>query len=238
MANSPLNGGSLLNGGQQGGTISIANGGTGATTAAGAVANLGLPPTVQDALPYVSGRFYMVGAPGSAVNATNVTPLASDTLYGVIGYVNNACIVNTMGFRTSSSNASVGASVKFGIYNISAALVPTTRLGLTTTGTTITDLATNASFTGTLDAAVSLSPGVYLFTVLLTAVTTGARTTLYSGNLWITSTGGTSMGNSFGSAPLGFTGTAVYATGMPSSFPAATPITSIANHPVIAIGIQ
>lgn len=110
---------------------------------------------------------------------------------------------------------------------------------MTTTGTTITDAATSVIFSGTLDTPLVLNPGIYAFCLLTTATTTAPRGTIYTTTLpWGGITGGTSPSNAIANTFLiGYTGSATYSTGFPSTFPTATAVTNNANMPIIAFTI-
>ena len=189
----------------------------------------GLPPFVTPASQYIVGRSYGSLVPGSSRTTTNTNVMTSDLMYGVIGFLNAPVNISAMGFRTSSSNASAGASVKFAIYNLDSGLNPTTLIQKTTTGVAVTDSAISTAFSQTLDGVATLQPGNYLFCILPTFVTTAARTSTYANTSpWEEYIGGTTLANVLNGVPIcGYTATAVYATGFPDTFTANSAATAI-----------
>ena len=202
--------------------------------AAGISLKAGLPPFVTPASQYIAGRSYSSLMPGAQRSSTNANVMTSDLMYGVIGYINAPVNINAMGFRTSSSNASAGASVKFAIYNLDSNLNPTNLIQKTTTGVAVTDSAVSTAFSQTLDAVAVLQPGNYLFCILPTFVTTAVKTCTYANTSpWEEYIGATSLANALNGIPIcGYTATAVYAAGFPANFTdnsAATAITGTAS---------
>lgn len=223
------------------GQVSIENGGTGASTEDGAKVNLGLPPNALAASFYRSGYGYIAGPRGASLTATNTNVLAANTLYGTVGYIWAPVTITAVGFRTSSSNASSGASVKFCVYDMNTDGSIGSLLAKTTSGTTITDAATSAAVTGTLDAPVTLQAGPKLFAMMVSFTTTAPRAAIFgSTGLFGVDAGGAGPGvlGAFSTPVIGYAATATFATGCPATFPAATEITSAANHPALAFMVQ
>lgn len=184
--------------------------------------------------PYRTGRSYLAAPPTAAPTSTNTNTLTTDTVYGVIAPVNSQVTVTGMSFRTSSSNASSGAAVKFAIYALDPVTgLPTNRLAQTTTGVSVTNSATSTTFNADFSSPVTLNPGVYLFCLLPTATTTAARSSTYSSvNPWYTVTGATTAANLLaGTLIMGYKtadGAVSYAGNFPDTFGTATAITSLA----------
>lgn len=169
---------------------------------------------------YKAGNGYVVGPVGCSRSSTNTNVMTTNKMYGVIGQINTPVTISQIGFRTSSSNASVGASVKFAIYNLDINLSPTTLVAQTTTGVAVTDSSVSTVFSATLSANAVLPAGNYMFCILPTAVTTGARFSTYaSTSPWESMGGGTSLANVLNGTPvMGYIADAVYATGFPANF--------------------
>jgi len=207
---------------------------------AGSPLAFGLPSTAQATSSYVSGRSYLGAVPAANVTVTNANTLVNDTMYGVVGYINAPVTISGMSTRTSSSNASVGAALKFAIYALNSSLAPTSLLASTTTGVSVTDLATSTVFGATFSSNVTFQPGAYLFTVLPTAVTTGVQLCTYSSIApWGSFTGGSSASNALSLNVLcGYTSTGnTYASNPPATFTAnsaATAVISVANLPTLS----
>lgn len=195
-----------------------------------------LPQFAQANPAYVSGRSYMAGPDGVTVNATNTNLLTTNTIYGVIVPISAPVTISSLICRTSSSNASSGAAVKMGIYNVDSALVPTSLIAQTPE-VAITNSATSTVFSGALTA--TLAPGIYLFALIPTATTTGMRTSLYSGQSpWNNFTGGSNATNAMaGTSLIGYTGSGTYASGLPATFPTPTAITAVTNHPILGFTV-
>lgn len=202
--------------------------------------NLGLAAAEQAASVYVSGRSYLACPTGANVTATNTNTLTNDTMYGVVGYINAPVTISGMSSRTSSSNASVGGALKFAIYTLDSSLNPTTRLASSTTGVTVTDLATSTVFGASFSANVTLNPGAYLFTVLPTSGATPVRLCTFTSTApWVTLTGGANASAALSVQPLvGYTSTGnTYASNPPATFTAnssATAVTAITNLPTMS----
>lgn len=221
------------------GQVPVANGGTGAATAAAALVNLNLPTVSQAANAYIAGNWQLGCPPGASQTSTNANILTTDTLYMVLGYVSAPITVSQMATRTSGSNASVGAKIKIGILSVNAAMTTATRLGHMTSDLSITDAALSTVFSAALAANAIVPAGPVIFAVIATTATTQVRLSTFSNvNPWITMLGSSSASNCLSSAPIvGYTLTGgTYAAGIPSSvdLTAATQVTSITNHPTLA----
>lgn len=223
------------------GQVAIANGGTGASTVDGAKISLGLPPNALAASFYRSGYGYIAGPRGASLTSTNTNVLAANTLYGTVGYIWAPVTITAVGFRTSSSNASSGASVKFCVYDMNTDGSIGSLLAKTTSGTTITDAATSAAVTGTLDAPVTLQAGPKLFAMMVSFTTTAPRAAIFgSTGLFGVDAGGAGPGvlGAFSTPDVGYTSSATYSSGCPSSFGTPTTVVVATNHPVLAFMVQ
>jgi hypothetical protein len=100
--------------------------------------------------------------------------MVTDSIYGVLTPL-NAGTYAKISVRTSDSNASNGASVRFGIYAVDPlTLLPGDLLASTDT-VAITNSATSTVFEAAFATPVSLAAGNYLVVIHATATTTGAR---------------------------------------------------------------
>ncbi len=198
--------------------------------------------------PYRSGRSYIASPPSAAITSTNTNTLTTDTVYCALAPINSQVTMTGMGFRTSSSNASAGAAVKFAIYSLDGSGLPASRLAQTTTGVSVTDSAASTAFTANFSEATTINPGMYAFCILPTAVTTAARSSAYSSaNAWNTVTGGSSASNVLSGSPImGYKtadGAVPYAGNFPATFGAATAITNISSSsaqqvPLLTFAVQ
>lgn len=224
------------------GTLPVANGGTGSTTADGAKANLGLPPVALGVPAYVSTRTYLAGPLGQGSSDTNTNTLTADTLYGSYVTINQSTTISALRMRTSSSNASVGASILGAIYNVDSAGQPTT-LVAQTPALAVGDGATTNNLTLTFASNVVLAARTYIFAVLATAVTTAVRLAVYSsGNVYRTYSGASTAANMWSTnAIVGFTTTGnTFASGAPATYTAnsaVTDIVSVSNAPAIGFTV-
>lgn len=184
---------------------------------------------------YKVGKSYLHGVIGSGPASTNTTTQASDTVYAVQGIAFAPLTISTISLRTSSSNTSVGASVKVAVYGALSTGLPGARLGNTAVGTAITDAAVSTVFTITLDAPAVVPAGPFFIAVLCTFVTTAVRLSIYSNQVpQGVSLGSSTIANLFSATPdMGYFVAQSYATGMPSPFgsPGGT-LNNIATTPV------
>lgn len=189
---------------------------------------------------YTSTWYYIGGLPGQASTATNTTPIVDDVTYAVACIALSPCVITALGARTSSSNASVGAAIKAGIYAADGTNgAPGTRLGHTATGVAVGDSATNTLVNWTLDAATAVDAGLF-WVVFLQDSTTGVRWNMLSSSLPQSQyLGGSTTGLLAGSnITWGYTGTATYSTGLPSSFGTPTVNTTQGLAPACYYRIQ
>ncbi len=216
-----------------------APGATGATGPAGPTGPAGADGDA--AFPdYVSNYWYLGGLPGQATTTTNTTPLVDDVLYAVAGLATKPLSITDIAARTSSSNASVSGVVKVGIYAADGVNgAPGTLLGQTTAGVAIGNSATSTIYTWTLDAPVDIPAGLY-WVVFLQDSTTGVRfTTVSTINPQSMYLGGTATSVLSGSTSrYGYTGTATYASGLPSSFGTATVNSTIGLAPAFIYQVE
>lgn len=180
----------------------------------------------------ISGRSYLAGPPGIGVSSTNTTPVTSDTLIAVIAYIHRPCTISGATLRTSSSNVSVGASVRLGLFICTEDGVPGSLISQYSAGSLIGDSAQNTNITQSFDNPVIITEPCKVFIVSQhTAVTTNARFTV-NGSLSPFSSveGCSSASNAINSVGIcGFTGSAAYSNGMPSSFGTATVSSTLAD---------
>lgn len=206
---------------------------------------LGIAEYVSSAISYKSGNSYLAGVAGTALTTSNTNVMAADTTYGIITPIHSAVTITSLSFRTSSSNASSGAAAKLCIYELDNSLLPTNLVGATTPGVSITDAATSTVFTGTFSSPVTLTPGVYLFTVVTTFTTTAPTLSVIgSAGPYLSTMGASSLSNLMSTNPIiGYRGTATYAAGCPASFGSyntlvAPASSSTAQVPAIAFTVQ
>lgn len=208
------------------GTLGIANGGTGVTTGG-----------VMHTAGYFSGNGYLFGVAGVTGQNSGTSPVVADTLYALFAQLSGPVTISGFSIYTSTSNASVDAAVKFCLYSVNQTTgQPETRLAQTTSGVSITNSATTTVISGTFDSPVSLTRGSVYVTTLHTNGGTGARFATYvSAQPWNMSRGATSVSNVLATTPIvGYTGSATYASGCPSTFPTATAFASVATVPYAA----
>lgn len=182
---------------------------------------------------YKSGYNYLCGPAGAGPTSTNTSTMGTDTVYAVQGVAFAPITITSVSVRTSSSNASVGASVKVGVYACGTDGKPSTRLATTATGTNITDLATSTTFTLALDSSAVVPAGPFFIAVLCTTATTAVRlNTLSSQNPQCTAFGSSTIANVYGITPdMGYTVAQSYASGLPSPFGTAVAMNNIATTP-------
>ncbi len=220
--------------------VAVADGGTGASTAEAALTNLGVG-RAYTSLPYVSGKFYTTTPIGTTFTGTNTTLLIDDTIYAVLQTASAPIVINTVTIRTSSSNASNGASVKIGIYAADGASgTPGTRLALTATGTAIGNSATNTDYTITLDAVATVPRGPFYIAILQDS-TTGARFNCLGNAFAFPNISGaaTAAGIIGGTGVIyGYTMAQAYATGMPSTFTSGGELNTAAFAPTFIVEID
>lgn len=190
-----------------------------------AVADSGLNTVLQDK--YRSGSYYLAANPGDALTTNGANTLNNDTCYAHRVIINAPVTISKLLLKTSSANTSVGASVKVGIYNAKADGKPDVLIASTAAATTIGDSAISTVYEITLDAPVTLQPGIYYFCAVLAHTTTGSR--------WVSiSTAGPAMiiqGTDTAAACMSGTGYIGYSIGMTqanfpasyTSFPASAP---------------
>jgi len=183
---------------------------------------------------HVSLNWYDAALPGQQFSSTNTTPLGNDVIYASPCFACRPVTISDIGFRTSGTNASVGASVKLAVYAADGANgVPGTLLG-STGAISVTDAALNTFYSGILDKEVFLPGGLFWIAIIQTS-TTGVRTAMptisyvvsrYLGNF-------TSGGNIYSGStiPWGYTGVGTYVGGFPDPFGTPTLQTSSALSP-------
>lgn len=194
-----------------------------------------LPNPFQISDPELAGQYLQAAPIGTAFSSTNTNTLVTNTIYGMIFPKYTRSTIQKLVFRTSSSNASVGASVKLGIYRLNKNLTVGSLVGQTG-AISITDSATSTAFEGAITGGnVTLDAGLYLFCTLPTTTTTAVRTTIASNNSgWQSVIGAKTLAQvTTGSALCGYTATGVYADGFPSTFPSTTDVTATTNLPLI-----
>lgn len=149
----------------------------------GAVLNSGSSGKgVHTTLPIISGNFYYMAPPAYAITSVNTTPLVTNTEYAVLNVAPVPISIHSIGVRTSTSNASVGAAVKVCVYAADGTNgAPSTLLGQTTSGTAITDTSLSTDYNLVLDSNTSVPAGPFWEAVLDTTTTTAVRLQEQSG---------------------------------------------------------
>lgn len=184
---------------------------------------------------YKSGNWYLGDMPCQSFTSTNTTPLVDDVIYAVPNVINRPVTISEIGFRTSGTNASVGANLKIGVYAADGADgAPGTLLAIGTAPVSVGDSALSTVYTVALDKPVFIASPLFWIAVLQDS-TTGVRTTIptysfvssrFFGNA-------TASGIYAGSSiPWGYTGVGTYAGGMPSDFGTPTLQTNLGLAPV------
>lgn len=180
----------------------------------------------------VSGRSYLAGPPGTSTSSTNTTVMPSDVIIGVVAYIFRPCTISSLTLRTSSSNASVGASVRLGIYACLDTGLPGHLISQNSAGSAIGDSATNTNITQSLDNPVIITEPSKIFIVSQhTATTTGARFSVASSLApFVTYEGANSVANAITAVGIcGFKAVAPYSSGLPSTFGTPSIITTLAE---------
>lgn len=223
------------------GQVPVANGGTGAATAQEARTNLG----VSSAPPSTAATWFMAGPPSVAANAGNTNEVVNDGLYLVKTPV-RAGVISGLGFRTSSSNASVGAKAKICAYSMNSDQSIGSLLG-STGEISVIDGATTSS----ISAAVTVpfftpSADIYIGP-LFTATTTQLRFSTYASiGPWSSYYGGSTASaavNIFSTAGFYKNTPGQYAAGCPATVSSPTAIYAIATSttnqlPVVSYQVQ
>ena len=184
---------------------------------------------------YIGGNWYMGDMPGQQFTSTNTTPLVDDVIYAVPNVINRPVTISEIGFRTSGTNASVGANLKIGVYAADGADgAPGTLLAIGTAPVSVGDSALSTAYTVALDKPVFIAGPLFWIAVLQDS-TTGVRTAIptlsyvrssFFGNA---TAGGVYAGSAI---PWGYTGVGTYAGGMPSAFGTPTLQTNSGLTPV------
>ncbi len=198
----------------------------------GGIQRLASPFQTND--PDLSGQYVQAAPVGTSFTTTNTSTLVTNTIYGMICPIYARNSIQSLVFRTSSSNASVGAAVKMGVYRLNKDLTVGALVGQTG-AIAITDSATSTAFEGAITGGnVTLEVGLHLFCVLPTTTTTAVRTVVATNNAgWSAFIGAKTLAQvTSGSVLCGYTATGVYADGFPATFPATTDVTSFANLPL------
>jgi hypothetical protein len=187
--------------------------------------------------PYVSTQFALMSPLGAGLTAANATPLVTNTEYCTPQFAAAPISIHSIGVRTSTTNASSGAALKVCVYAADGTNgSPSTLLGSTASGTSITDSATSTDFNIVLDANTSVPAGMFWVCALHSA-TTGARLQEQSGAV----TGGqilgaTSQANLFnGVTILGNSVSRTYASGCLTPYTGGAAVTSAGLAPAFAI---
>lgn len=188
---------------------------------------------------YISGNVYGSGGFGTALTFTNTTALVNDTVYASSSYVSAPVTLTKVTFWTSSSNLSLAASAKACVYGQGSDGKPAALLGSTASGTAITNSATDAATTFTLDAPTAIPAGQF-FIAILTTATTGIRVAIPStANVFLNLNGATSIANFVAFNPtMGYSASQAYASGCPSPFGTATEVNTLGTLPVFAFTVQ
>jgi hypothetical protein len=189
-------------------------------------------PSMWGPMFYASGRHYFAVGPGLGTSGTNVTPLAVDTIQGVLVNIYATVNISAINVRTSSSNASDGAQVRAGIYSVTNKLLPNALIAGRADAVSVGDSAVNSTIVVSLDQTTTLSPGVYFFAIQHGASTTGARFNTYSapgsqayGNYLFGATNG--FGSLTNGGVCGYTAAATFASGLPSTISSPTAVTDL-----------
>jgi hypothetical protein len=202
----------------------------------------GFPPTTAGLAyqrPYISGNTYLHGPLPVATTSTNTQVIASNLAYAIPGYAAAPFVMTAIAVRTSSSNASSGASVKACIYAVGADGKPSTLLGTSSAGQAIGNSAVSTTYSLTLDAPVSIPAGPFYIATLGTATTTQARYTIYAAASGFSANGATTAANALGTSPtVGYTASQTYASGCANPFGTATEVTVVTNAPAVAYTVQ
>lgn len=219
------------------GQVPITNGGTGASTIEGAKENLGIANNVLPAFVYKSGYHYLAGPQGGSTTTTNTNTLATDTIYSYVGYIYQPTTLSGLGFRTSSSNASVGAVVKLAIYDINADGTIGSLINQTPE-IVVGDGALSTAYSASFSANSSVTAGPKLFCILPSTTTTAVRASIFGAvGPFTTLVGGTTVTAAFSTPTVGYTASRSYAAGFPTTFPATSDITAITNLPVLSYSV-
>lgn len=239
--------------------LPVVSGGTGTTSLTGYVKGTGTPAlTASTTIPttdlvgvsgtqgwikyrqIISGNVYNIGPPFDAQTTTNTNTLASDTLYVTAAIAPAPFDATAVHVRTSSSNVSVGAKFLVCLYGPNSDGKPGSLIGQKSTDTLITDTATAAVFSATLDSVAHIPHGLYYGGLIATTSVTAARFALHNSagpfNLF---TGATNASNLFSGTPiLGYSVSAPYTSGCPDPFGTATAVTGVSVLPYMAITAQ
>lgn len=215
---------------------------TGSGTAAMTTANANMLSVLNNAgtvfpLGAYKSSGYELQPPGLTQSSTNSTQVANGTLYAVPVIVRNPVTLTSLSIRTGASNAGVGSAAKVCFYaNDAANDRPGSLLGAQNTEQATT--AANTTYTFTISVAVQA--GKYWAASFHNATTTAAIFNQYASSaLFSIYNQAGSLSNAMtGTAVIGYSGTATYASGCPDPFPspAAVISTSIATVPPIVIG--
>lgn len=183
---------------------------------------------------YVSGRWYTGAILGQAFTSTNTTPLVDDVAYAVPMQLMRDCTITDIAFRTSGSNASVGANIKVALYASDGVDGAPGNLLSSTSAIAVTDAALSTAFSGTFDKPVYCPRGI-VWAVFLQDATTGVRMAIPAATFEQSQfLGNLTAGNIYGGASIiyGYTGVATYAGGFPASFGTATINSTVGLSPI------
>ena len=189
---------------------------------------------------YTSTWYYVGGFPGQPTTTTNTTPLVDDVAYATPCIALSPCTITAVTGRTSSSNASVAALIKVGIYAGDGTNgTPGTLLASTVSGVAVGDSAVNTNIAWTLDTTATLEAGLF-WVVFLQDSTTGTRWVIPANSIPQSQYLGGSANGLLGGSNItwGYTVSAAYASGLPSPFGTAVVNTTQGLAPAVIYRIQ